>query len=321
MADSTLLTPPEPRRPLSRAKQRTLAFYLFASPWIIGFIFLGIFPLIVGLLISFSNYDGINIDTVKLVGFRNYQRAFIDPDVSFSAGQTLLWLTVNLPSWMILSFLLAVILNQDVKGRGFFRTLYYLPSVIPGVASIAAWSVLLDKNFGLLNYFISIFRPGTAIGWMADYALIGMASIAIWGGLGGGMLIFLAGLQDIPDELVEAARIDGANSFQVFWHITLPLMTPVIFFQLVQGLIGSFQQLTLPLLVTRVASGATQVPPRQVYLYMIHVWQQIYSNQRYMYGTALMWMLFIVVVIVTIFVFWSSKYWVYQASGQEEEKA
>jgi multiple sugar transport system permease protein len=304
-----------------RTKQRTLAFYLFTSPWWIGFILLGIFPLVVGLLISFSNYDGLNFATVKLVGLKNYQRAFTDPDVTFSIARTLLWVVVNLPTWMILSFLLALILNQDVKGRGLFRTLYYIPSVIPGVAAVAAWGILLDKNYGLLNGLVSVFRPGTAIGWMSDYAMIGMAVIAIWGGLGGGMLIFLAGLQDIPDELIEAARIDGANRLQIFWHITLPLMTPIIFYQLVMGLIGAFQQLTLPLLVTKIATNLTQVPPRGVYLYMIHVWQQIYSKQRYMYGNALMWLLFIVVVIVTLLIFWSAKFWVYQAGEQEGEKS
>jgi len=302
---------------MSRNKQRTLSFYLFASPWIIGFILLGIFPLLVGLLVSFSNYDGLNIDVVKLVGLRNYTRILTDSDVPFSAGRTLLWVMVNLPTWMVLSFLLAIILNQDIKGRGMFRTLYYIPSVIPGVASVAAWGVLLDKNYGLLNAFISLFRPGTAIGWMSDYALVGMALIAVWGGLGSGMLIFLAGLQDIPDELVEAAKIDGANSFQVFRYVTLPLMTPVIFFQLVMGVIGCFQQLNLPLLVSKLATNTTSTPPRQVYLYMIHVWQQIYTNQRYYYGNALMWLLFIVVIALTVLIFWSSKFWVYQAGGPE----
>ena len=318
MAIQALARQKSARRRLSgRDKQRTIAFYLFTSPWLIGFIFLSIFPLIVGLLISLSNYDGLNIDTVKFVGLRNFERAFVDPDVPFSIGRTLLWLVVNLPTWMSLSFLLAIILNQNVKGRGLFRTLFYIPSVIPGVAAIAAWSILLDKNFGLLNAFIGNFRPGTAVGWMSDYALAGMAVIAIWGGLGSGMLIFLAGLQDIPDELVEAARIDGANSFQIFRHITLPLMTPIIFYQLVMGMIGAFQQLTLPLLITRVATGLTQVPPRQAYLYMIHVYLQTFNQQRYMYGNALMWLLFIVVIAVTALVFWSAKFWVYQAGGQE----
>ena len=125
------------------------------------------------------------------------------------------------------------------------------------------------------------------------------------------MVIFLAGLQGIPVELNEAARIDGANSWQVFRHVTLPLMTPVIFFQLVLGLIGAFQQLNLPLLITTVGITASRVPPRPIYLYMIHTYRQIFTNQRFGYGTSLLWMLFIGILLLTGLVFWSQKYWVF----------
>jgi multiple sugar transport system permease protein len=169
----------------------------------------------------------------------------------------------------------------------------------------------------MLNAYISQFTPEpVAIGWLSDYSLPGMTSIAIWGGLGAGMVIFLAGLQGIPDELKEAAQIDGANSWQVFRHIILPLMTPVIFFQLVLGLIGSFQQLNLPLLVTKVGIAASSVPPRPIYLYMIHTYQQIFTSGRYGYGTALLWMLFIGILILTWIVFWSEKYWVYSDASE-----
>ncbi len=301
------------RRSMNRLQRRTLSFYMFVSPWLIGFVLLGLFPLVLGILTSLTNYDGLNMLNLKFVGLGNYARAFQDPDVPFSLNRTILWGLINLPLWMILSFLLAVILNQDVRGRDFFRVAFYLPSIIPAVAAINAWRIILEKNFGMLNGLISLFKPGTAIGWLSDYALPGMTLIAVWGGLGGGMIIFLAGLQNIPDELVEAARIDGANGIQIFRHITLPLMTPVIFLQLVQGLIGAFQQLNLPLILSTV--GLTQgVPPRPIYLYMIHTYRQIFVNGRYGYGTALLWMLFIGVVILTAFVFWSAKYWVYTDS-------
>jgi multiple sugar transport system permease protein len=305
------------RRTLTRNQRRTLTFYLFVSPWLIGFVLLGIFPLLVGLLTSFTNYDGLNLATVKFVGLGNYARAFEDRDVSFSLVRTILWGLANLPLWLVLSFLLALILNQDVKGRGFFRTIFYLPSLIPITAAVTAWRIILEKNFGMLNASISRLTPEpVAIGWLSDYSLPGMTSIAIWGGLGYGMVIFLAGLQGIPDELKEAAQIDGANSWQVFRHITLPLMTPVIFFQLVLGLIGSFQQLNLPLLVTKVGIAASSVPPRPIYLYMIHTYQQIFTNGRYGYGTALLWMLFIGILILTWIVFWSEKYWVYSDASE-----
>ena len=308
------------RRGLNRMQRRTLSFYMFVSPWLIGFILLGLFPLVLGILTSLTNYDGLNLATIKFTGLGNYGRAFEDPDVPFSLGRTVMWGLINLPLWMIVSFLLAVILNQEVRGRDFFRIAFYLPSIIPAVAAINAWRIILEKNFGMLNALVSVFQPGTAIGWLSDYALQGMTLIAVWGGLGGGMIIFLAGLQNIPDELVEAAKIDGANGIQIFRHIVLPLMTPVIFLQLVQGLIGAFQQLNLPLILSTV--GLSQgVPPRPIYLYMIHTYRQIFVNGRYGYGTALLWMLFIGVVILTAFVFWSSKYWVYTDAPTQEGAA
>ncbi len=306
------------KRTLTRSQRRTLTFYLFVSPWLLGFVLLGVFPLLVGLLTSFTNYDGLNLPTVKFVGMENYARAFEDPDVSFSLVRTILWGLANLPLWLVFSFLLALILNQDVKGRGFYRTLFYLPSLIPFTVAVSAWRVILEQNFGMLNALISAFTPEpVAIGWLTDYSLPGMTSIAIWNGLGAGMVIFLAGLQGIPDELKESAQIDGANGWQVFRHITLPLMTPVIFFQLVMGLIGAFQQLNLPLLFTKVGIAASAVPPRPIYLYMIHTYRQIFTNGRYGYGTALLWMLFIGILILTWIVFWSEKFWVYTGAAEE----
>ena len=302
---------------LTRSQRRTLTFYAFITPWLLGFIFLGLFPLIVGFLTSLTNYDGLNLATVKFIGLDNYTRAFEDPDVGFSLVRTLLWGLLNLPCWLVISFTLAMILNQEVKGRGFFRVIFYLPSIIPLVAAINAWRIILEKNYGMLNYLISFWRPNTAIGWMSDYALPGMTLIAVWGGLGGGMIIFLAGLQNIPDELVEAAKIDGANGIQVFRHITLPLMTPVIFFQLVLGLIGAFQQLNLPLILSTVGLS-TGVPPRPIYLYMIHTYRQIFTHGRYGYGTALLWMLFVGTIALTAIVFWSQKFWVYSSEATTE---
>jgi multiple sugar transport system permease protein len=313
--------PIKKRKTLTRKQRRTIYFYLFISPWLIGFILLSVFPLVVGFLTSLTNYDGLNLLNLKFVGLGNYTRAFDDPDVGHSIKQTFFWLFANLPAWLILSFSLALILNQGIKGQGIFRTLYYLPSIVPGAAAILAWKIILDKNNGLLNGVISIFRPGTAVGWLSNYALEGMTMIAVWIGLGGGMVIFLAGLQGIPDELVEAAKIDGAGNLLVFRYVILPLMTPVIFFQLVLGLIGAFQQLNLPLLLNNVGlTGSGAVPSRAIYLYMIHTYSQIFTFRRYGYGTALLWMLFIGIVLLTAFVFWSEKFWVYSDRPVEGDK-
>ena len=258
------------KRLSSRAWRRTVGFYAFIAPWLIGFVLLAIVPLILGFLTSLTDYDGLNLATVKLLGLRNYSRAFADVDARYSMGRTLLWSALNSPAWIVLSFVLALILNQSIKGRGLFRTLYYLPTIVPVVARVWIWKILLDKNYGLLNAAISAVQPGTALPWLSEYAMIGLTAVGIWGGLGWGMVVFLAGLQDIPGELIEAARIDGATSWQAFRHVTIPLMTPIIFFQLVMALIGSFQQFVIPLLLTTTAgSGSTglpPVPPRSVYL-------------------------------------------------------
>jgi len=299
-------------RVLKRSQRQTITFFMFIAPWLIGLVCLGIIPLVVGFLSSLTNYDGLGLDRLRFVGMENYARAFSDQDVGFSIKRTLVWGALNVPLYLIISFSLALMLNQAIKGRGFFRTVFYLPSIVPLSAALIAWKVILDKNVGLLNALIDKFRPGTAIGWLSDYSLQGMAAISIWAGLGVGMVIFLAALQGIPDELIEAARIDGASSFRVMLHITLPLLTPVIFLQLVMGLINSFQQLNLPLLLTQIGlTSQGAVPPRPIYLYMIHTYEQIFTKRLYGYGNALLWMLFVAVLLLTGIVFWTQRYWVY----------
>lgn len=300
------------KRRLSRPQRKALSFYAFIAPWLLGLIFLGILPMIVGLLTSLTNYDGLNLESVKFVGLRNYTRAFEDPDTVYSMTRTLLWSAMNVPIWLILSFGLALILSRNQRGQGLFRTLFYLPSIIPLVATIWIWKIFLDANYGLLNGIISLFRPGTAIQWLSIYGLPSLTAIAVWTGLGGGMVIFLAGLQGIPHELEEAARIDGANRWQILRHVIIPLMTPVIFFQLILALISSLQALAVPLLLSQ---GG--VPSRSVYLYMIHTYQQIFVYQRFGYGTALLWMMFVVILVFTLFVFRTARYWVYYENAVE----
>jgi multiple sugar transport system permease protein len=300
----------------SRRWRRRFWFYFFISPWLLGFIFLWVVPLALGFATSLTNYDGLNLASLKFVGMLNYARAFTtDPDAGYALAQTLKWTVLNLPAWIILSFILALILNQKVRGRGLFRTLYYLPSVVPTVALVWIWRIILDRNVGLLNALISLFRPGTALQWLSVYALQGLTVVAVWTGLGGGMVVFLAALQGIPNELVEAARIDGAGQLQVFRHITIPLLTPVIFYVVVQGLIGSFQQYIIPQLLTGTGGAGSaslaKVPARSVYLYMSHTNRQIFVMQKFGYGTALLWLLFIFVAVLTILLFRTSRYWVY----------
>src|SRR5688572_29542054 len=141
------------QRPLTRRASRTIAFYAFISPWLLGFILLGVIPLLVGLLTSLTNYDGLSVSAVKFVGLRNYTRFFEDEEALHAFRRTLLWSAINVPIWLITSFTLALILNQAIRARGFFRTLFYLPSIIPIVGVVWAWRLILDPNNGLLNAF------------------------------------------------------------------------------------------------------------------------------------------------------------------------
>ncbi len=308
----------------SRERRQARTFYLFISPWLLGFILLTLVPLLVGLLISFSNYDGLNLVNIKFLGLRNYERAFEDTETQYALQQTALWALLNVPLWLALSFGLAMLMNQKVKGRGLFRTIFYLPSAVPVVATVWIWRILLDKNYGMLNGVLGLIQPGTAFPWLTDYALQSVTAISLWTGLGTGMVIFLAGLQDIPTELEEAARIDGANSWQVLRHVTLPLMTPVLFFQLVLALISSLQTFAVPILLASATSsgvGLAAVPPRGVYLYVIHTFQQIFVFGRFGYGIALLWLLFILIIVLTFIVFRTQRYWVYYETEMEEKKA
>jgi multiple sugar transport system permease protein len=306
------------RSGLTRFQRRNLNFFLFLSPWLFGLICLSLFPVGYGLYISMTNYDGLVLAGTKFTGLANYVKAFADPDMIFSMKQTFLWVLLNVPGYLVISFGLALLLNQSIKARGTFRTLYYLPSIIPAVAAVSIWRIILDKNIGLLNGVLSLFKPGTSIAWLGTYAIEGLTLISLWLSVGFGMVIFLAGLQGIPVELLEAARIDGANEWQSFRFITLPLMTPVIFFQLITSLLGQFQQLNLPLLIGG-NNALGSLPPRDVYLFAFHTLVQIRTG-RYGYGLSLLWILFVVVLLITALVFVTERFWVYKADGEEEKR-
>ena len=308
-----------PARFRSRAWRETVSFYLFIGPWLIGFLALGVLPLVFGLVISLTNYDGFNLDNLKFRGLDNYTRVLDDPEVLHSLSRTLVFTGLSVPLGIAFALGLAVLLNQGIPARGVFRTLFYLPHIIPIVAIVWIWRLFTDQNFGLLNGLISVVRPDTAIRWLVDYPTYVLIVLTLWAGVGGGMVIFLAGLQGIPNELKEAARIDGASAWQVFRTVTLPLLTPVIFFQLILSIIGALQVLVAPMLMAGSSLGAS--PPRDNYFYLIHVYQQVFAHQRFGYGMALLWLLFAVIVALSALVFRSSRYWVYYEVEQEGAKA
>lgn len=307
------------RRFQGRAWRETRSFYLFLAPWVIGFVALGLFPLGLGLATSFSNYNGFNLDHLKFVGLENYNLAFSDSEALTAMSRSFYFTAISVPLGIVVAVALALLLNQAIPWRGGFRTTFYLPTTIPIVATIWVWKIFLDQNFGLLNSGLELVFPNLAVRWLVDYPTDVLIVLTLWMGVGGGMVIFLAGLQGIPNELKEAAQIDGANRRNVFRYITLPLITPVIFFQLIMGIIGSLQTLVAPMLLA--GGSMSTVPPRDNYLYLVHVYLQVFANQRFGYGTALLWLLFALIVVLSVVVFRTARYWVYYESESERGTA
>ncbi len=303
------------RRLAARKTQKTIAFYLFIAPWLLGFVVLVLLPVLGGIALSFTNYDGLNLGNLKFLGLKNYARIFTDRDALWSLQRVLVWAALNVPLWLCISFVLAYLLNQGIRARGFFRTMYYLPSVIPLVAVAWIGRLMLHPTLGLVNQALDVVVPGVQVNWLTEYAMVSLTSIAVWTGLGSGIVIFLAGLQGIPVTLEEAAVIDGANRFQSFRHVTIPLMTPIIFYQLVLSIVSAMQYFALPMLLAPNAGGNSGTmgvaPTRAVYLFMIHSFRQAFGFQRYGYATALTWFLVIIILIFTAVLFWSAPKWVH----------
>ena len=296
-----------------RGFRRALTFYLLISPWLIGFVLFGAIPLAGAFVMSFTNYDGLNLDYLSFVGADNYTRALGDADAQYALGRTLLLMAFVVPVGLALQLALALMVNQKIRFSNFFRTIFYLPYVIPVVASVWIWKIFVDPTGGLLNALIGTVLPEVNIRWLVEYPTAVLAVLTVWAAAGGGMVVFLAGLQGIPAEYREAAMIDGASRTQVTRYITLPLLTPVIFFNLVTGIIVALQILVQPMLLSPGILGLNPgtVPPRDNYLYVVHAYIEIFTKQLFGYGSALLWVLFAVVLGLTVLLFKTSRRWVF----------
>ncbi len=298
---------------LSLSAKEELAGWLFASPWIFGFVVFILGPMLWSLFMSFTDY---NLFTWKWVGLANYERMFmLDDLVPKALIVTTKYALMSVPLHVVCGFLLALLLNQKVKGLGIWRTIFYFPSVLSGVAVIILWILILNPQFGLINSMlrgIGIQGPN----WLGspDWALSSLVLMSLWG-VGGGMLIYLAGLQGIPTELYEAAEVDGANSLQKLWFITIPMMSPIIFFNLVIGIIGALQTFDTAFIAT---NGG---PAWSTYFYMLHLFTVAFEELRMGYASALAWVLFIYIFILTLLVFRFGSAWVfYEETFQREKK-
>jgi multiple sugar transport system permease protein len=296
-----------------RGVRRAVTFYLLISPWLLGFALLSAIPLAGAFLMSFTNYDGLNLDYVRFVGADNYVRALGDDDAQYALGRTLALMAVVVPVGLVVQLALALMVNQPIRFSNMFRTIFYLPYVVPVVAAVWVWKIFVDPSGGLLNALLGVLLPEVNVRWLVEYPTAVLALLTIWGAAGGGMVVFLAGLQGIPAEYREAAMIDGASRLQVTRYITLPLLTPVIFFNLVTGIIVALQILVQPMLLSPGILGLSPgtVPPRDNYLYVVHAYIEIFTKQLFGYGSALLWLLFAVVLGLTVLLFKTSRRWVF----------
>ena len=305
------------RRGWKRYSSRT--FYLFVSPWVLGFALLTALPLGYALAISLTNFNGVS-SRWRWVGLRNYAELTRDTEAIASLVRTLAFTAIAVPLMVAGGLGLAVLLNRRLKAVGLFRAIFFLPSVVPVVATAIMWKLIFNRDAGILNAILEKISIGP-IAWLVDpnafYALI---ILTLWG-LGGGMVIMLAALQGVPVELEEAAILDGANRWHVFRHITVPMISPVIFFQVVTGVIFTFQIVIQPLLLapTREVGQVTHVP-ESTHLFMVQVYEEYFANNRYGYGSAMLWVFFLVILVVTLIVLRSSRLWVHYEVDSEAER-
>jgi multiple sugar transport system permease protein len=296
---------PAARSPrLTYRTREEIAGWLLAGPWILGFLLFTAGPMLASIWLSFTSWDLLGAP--KLVGLANYIRLFTDDPSAWRALRvTTVYAFTSVPLAVGLGLLVAMLLNENIRLQGLFRTVYYLPSVVSGVAVALLWRWLFSPDFGLINAFLAVFGiRGPA--WLSDanWALPALIIMSIWG-VGSGMVIYLAGLQGVSTALYEAAELDGANGAQRFWNITVPMISPVIFFQAVMGIIGALQTFTQAFIMT---DGG---PKEATLFYLLYLYRNGWVYLKMGYASALAWVLFIYIMILTLLILRSSAAWVY----------
>ena len=296
------------------ARREALWFYFFISPWIIGYLLFTLGPILVSGYLSLTVY---NISSPpRFVGFQNYQFLFKDSIFWKSLQVSAYYTLLSVPVGIFASLMLALLLNQKVPAMGVFRTLFYLPSIMPAVAATLLFIWLLNPDFGILNFVIrSLFGDNGLIPlgwngprWLQDppWVVPSFAMMSLWG-FGGSMLIYLSALQGVPTQLYEAATIDGAGRFRRFWNVTLPMISPVILFTFITGVIGSFQVFTQAWVV----NGGTGSPAYSSMFYVLYLFVNAFRRYRLGTAAAQAWLLFIVILGLTVLFLWASKRFVY----------
>ncbi|MGP6139092.1 MULTISPECIES: carbohydrate ABC transporter permease [unclassified Jeotgalibaca] len=287
--------------------------YLFISPWLIGFLAFTAGPLVLSLVMSF--YDWPVIGESSFIGLGNYIRMFTeDPQFWDSLGLTLKFALIFVPLNMIIALVLAMLIATNVKGVNLFRVIFYIPSVVSGVAVAIIWGWILDSNNGILNYILSLIGIDGPL-WLQDpkWAIVAIVVASAWG-VGNMMLIFYTDIKSIPSSYYEAAVIDGATPIQQFFKITIPIITPTILFNLVTSTISALQQLTLVILLT---GGG---PMKSTYFYGLFVYENAFKHHRLGYASANAWVMFFIIMAMTAVIFKSSSAWVFYENEVKKTK-
>ena len=293
--------------------------YAFIGLWLVGFLIFYLTPMVASFVFSLFDFQLANPDEARFIGLANWRRLlFDDPLVWQSLRVTFTFALISLPIGMLSAFFLAILLNsKNLIAAPLFRTLFYAPIMVPAVAAVLIWSGVLNPTTGWLNRMIEAVTGLDAAGpngirWLDNPALVYVAytMIGLWG-IGNAILYNLASLQGVPTELYEASRIDGASWWRQLWSITFPMITPVIFYNLVLSVIALLQYFNTPY----VLNGGSGFPDGSTYFYMIHFFKQTFGFLNMGYGSTIAWFMFLIALLITLVMFGTARYWVYYAAG------
>lgn len=297
---------------LNKKQKEAITGYLFFLPALINLIFFLGIPILFALYISFTNYNLFNVNNIQFVGLQNYRNLFNDSLFYKSLGNTLYHVSLSIPVNTVVGVSLALLLNNhQLKGLKLFRTTFLLPTVVSGVAVTLLWQWILDPNFGLINSFLMNFGVNGP-GWLTDsvWSKPSIVLMNTWS-VGGTMMIYLAGLQGIPQTLYDAATIDGAGAFRRFWHVTIPLLSPTIFFNMITGAIGAFQVFAEAYIMT---GGG---PNNSTLYYAYYLYNKAFADLQFGYASAMGWILMVITLVLTLIAMRiSAKYVYYEGNSK-----
>lgn len=288
------------------ARREALSFYILIAPWLIGFLVFLAYPMLRSLYLSFTSYNLLS--PPEWVGLRNFERIFADADFWQSLKVTLLYALGSVPGGTLIALALAMVLAQKLRGVNVWRTIFFLPSILSSIAVAVLWSFIFRPQDGLLNMVLGWFGIQGPDWLLSEQWALPAMIIMSWWSVGGQIVIYLAGLKGIPEVLYEAAEIDGATSWAKFRFVTIPMLSPTIFFNVVLAIIGALQVFDVGFVLTR---GG---PNNATLFYMLNLYQRAFQMTQMGYASALAWILFIIIMGITLLVVRSSAVWVYYES-------